>query len=230
LEFTSSGNDFALGLRDLKTKSSSDTLEVFREMLTDITDRLKETHSEAGKEILLAIRHTMSDSAATEKKFNQLVQDLINEVLPVFRRVGDQLEAEDACLVIRLKNWFCGLHQLVHMAEIVSAVSLTAEKGHFQGLGPIHNPSFRGSGESGAARTVRTACKAFARGADEKNGCFGKLSTFINPILEEKFHARVDSKIRQKTLSYITCQPLTGQDIFFRADHLATWLGVGPGG
>jgi hypothetical protein len=37
---------------------------------------------------------------------------------------------------------------------------------------------------------VRTACKAFARGADEKNGCYGKLSAFIQPILHDKFGAR----------------------------------------
>jgi hypothetical protein len=186
----SNGNNFALGLRDLKTKSSSDTLEVFRQMLDDVTTRLKETRSEAGKELLLAIRFTMSDRAATEKKFNELLQDLINEVLPTFRRVGHQLEAEDAAVAFPVKNFFCGLHIMGQMATTVSAASLVAEKGHFNGPGPIHNPTFRISGESDANRLVRTVCKAFARGADEKNGVFGKLDGFLKPILKEKFQAR----------------------------------------
>jgi hypothetical protein len=55
--------------------------------------------------------------------------------------------------------------------------------------GPIQNPMFRAAGESGATRTVRPACKAFARGSDEKNGCYGKLFSFIKPIVKESFNA-----------------------------------------
>jgi hypothetical protein len=92
-------------------------MEVFQEILDDVTTRCKTTTSETGKKLLTKIRHTMSDAAATEKKFNKLVEALINEILPEFRKVGDELEEQDAEVVIRLKNWTCGLHIMVHKAE-----------------------------------------------------------------------------------------------------------------
>ena len=76
------GNVFATGLRELKSKSAANTLEVFLQILEDIDRRHDQTGSEIGKRILAAIRRTMSDRAACEKKFNELVADLVNEVIP----------------------------------------------------------------------------------------------------------------------------------------------------
>lgn len=69
------GNYFALGLREMATKSAQNTLDTFKEILQDIADTRKETHPQsAGNEIVCNIQNTMSDRAATELKFNELLE------------------------------------------------------------------------------------------------------------------------------------------------------------
>jgi hypothetical protein len=175
----------------LATKSSEDTLRVFKEVLQDIEDVCADDLSDAGKLILCSIQNTMSDHAATEVKFNKLLEIFINEVHELMRNSPGGLQGGDGVLVIKLSNYFCGIHSLVHYAECADKAGSEAEKGHFEGsAAPIFNPQFQVSGESGAARLVRTTCKALARGADEKSGIYAKAVPFLRPILKEKFSAR----------------------------------------
>ena len=68
------GNYMLLGLRDMTTKSSSDTLETFKEILSDI-NAASEAETDVGKKILCNIKNTMSDRAAMETRFNALLKD-----------------------------------------------------------------------------------------------------------------------------------------------------------
>jgi len=184
------GKEWVLGLRDLKTKSSEDTLHVFKEIISDINDRSKNTKSPVGKIILTHIGNTMTDRAPTELKFNRLLEAYINEVAPHVKAAADGLlEPEDVQVIIRLNEFFCGLHSLVHFANVVCTTSSKIEVEHFEGQLPILNPTMQKAGESGAARTVRTSCKAFARGANEQCGIYGKVSSFLKPILKDKFNS-----------------------------------------
>ena len=70
-----------LGLRDTATKSSSDTLDTFKEILCD-SDAATEDETYVGKKILSNIKNTMSDRASTETKFNELLKDYRESVLP----------------------------------------------------------------------------------------------------------------------------------------------------
>uniref|UniRef100_A0A8W8JEX1 Uncharacterized protein n=1 Tax=Magallana gigas TaxID=29159 RepID=A0A8W8JEX1_MAGGI len=112
------GNYFALGLREMATKSAQNTLDTFKEILQDIADTRKETHPQsAGNEILCNIQNTMSDRAATELKFNELLESYREEVLPQVRADYNTMNDEEKETVSRLNNFFCGLHGLVHMAN-----------------------------------------------------------------------------------------------------------------
>ena len=86
--------------------------------------------------------------------------------------------------LIKLNNFFCGLHGLVHIAESANAALQEAEKQHFPGQVPISDPRFRKANESGVCRLVRTACQAFALGGDAKSGCHGKFKVFIEESLK----------------------------------------------
>ena len=90
-------------------------------------------------------------------------------------------------------NFFCGLHSLVHIAEASLKALVQAEMGLFDGDVPRPSSSFlqsRNSSEPGACRLVRTAYKAFARGAGEKSGCHGPFSSFVKPVLKQyKMHS-----------------------------------------
>ena len=97
------------------------------------------------------------------------------------------MEEADAEVVTKFLNVYCHLHTLVQAADVAVAGTLSAEKGHFDGIAPIMNPSFLRQGQSGLARLVETTANAFARGADEKNGVYGKFQVEIKPILRDTF-------------------------------------------
>ena len=63
----STGNLWVLGLRDIETKSSEDTLKVFKEILSDINDIGDRANDEISRDILKHICATLSDRAATEE-------------------------------------------------------------------------------------------------------------------------------------------------------------------
>ena len=60
----------------------------------DIDDRFERTNSPVGKKILAAVRNTMSDKAACEKKFNRLVEDLINELIPQIEGLLPEMDSK----------------------------------------------------------------------------------------------------------------------------------------
>lgn len=66
------GNLWVLGLRDIETKSTNNTLEVFKDLLNDLDERSDSTENQVSKDIICHIKATMSDRAATEVKFNEL--------------------------------------------------------------------------------------------------------------------------------------------------------------
>ena len=96
-------------------------------------------------------------------------------------------------------NFFCGLHSLVHFAETCAKAVCEVEKDVYPEKSPISPGSFNKDGESGTLRLIRTASKAFARGADEKSGCHLAFVTSISDFLKE-------NKIRSLKLV-----PLRGQ-------------------
>jgi len=74
----SNGSFYTLGMRELTTKSGKDTLQVLKEILTDIDEVAKDTDNQTSKEILTNITSTMSDSASTEVKFNESCSTLLS--------------------------------------------------------------------------------------------------------------------------------------------------------
>lgn len=57
------------------TKSGQDTLSTFQSILSDIDQVSSKTENSVCKHILLNIVSTMSDRAATQQKFNTLLED-----------------------------------------------------------------------------------------------------------------------------------------------------------
>ena len=79
-----------LGLREISDKSSSQTLETFKEISHGIDDNIENPASQQsfGDQILANIRFTMSDRAATCKSFNNLLEDYRLSVLPEVEKIG----------------------------------------------------------------------------------------------------------------------------------------------
>ncbi|XP_041369492.1 uncharacterized protein LOC121383482 [Gigantopelta aegis] len=80
-------------------------------------------------------------------------------------------------------NFFCGLHLLVNLAE-VSNISLAKFENSLErqdkGAATLSaTASFTKKSELGVVRFVRTACKVFTKGGDEKNGAYRAFSDYI---------------------------------------------------
>lgn len=182
----SSGTLWVLGLRDIETKSASDTLKVFQQILQDIDEKSCEEGSETSRKIVSHIVATLSDRAATEVKFNSLLYDFRKEILPLtYHNYDDFSEAEKSSLEY-MCNFFCGLHALVNFAEASKSSIKETEVNMFNGDIPCYNKTCNGS-DPGVCRLVRTASKAFGvgSGGDEKSGCQGQFRTFASDFLRE---------------------------------------------
>ena len=100
------GNMYVLGLRLLPTKSSSDTLSVFHEILDDIDLACNTTTNEKSLSVFTSIKATMSDRAATEIKFNSLLESYRKSILPLTLDNYSYFSESEKLSVDRLYNFF----------------------------------------------------------------------------------------------------------------------------
>ena len=74
-----------MALRDLASKSAVDTCDTFKEVLADLSKAKEGEKNPIGVQILIAIIRSMTDNAATEVKTMQLIENYINETLPLVK-------------------------------------------------------------------------------------------------------------------------------------------------
>ena len=84
---------------------------------------------------------------------------------------------EEQLSVSKLCNFFCSPHVFVHMEDTCSKSLLEVEKETFADA-PILDKSFKTNSELGAVRLVRTCCKAFSKGGDERSGQYCNFNTY----------------------------------------------------
>ena len=108
----------------------------------------------------------MSDRAATELKWHQQIEKYRKNILPEMSNNWDKLTDEERRPIEKLHNFYCGLQSYVHSAEVSGAALLS-----FELRDQDKGPRIILGNEPGSVRLIRTAAKAFARGADEMSGC-----------------------------------------------------------
>ena len=188
--FNITGSDsklYVLGLRDLLTKGGKDTLDVFRDILSDL-DKVyyKPEIGDVSQDILFHLRNVMSDRASSEKKFGELLEAYRREILPKVKADWNELDAEVQDKIAKMHFFYCVMHVLVHFAECDNFSIMEGESAHFDGQIPVHDVRYRKKSESGTLRLIRTACKAFAFGGDLKAGCHSRFLLWIQPWLKER--------------------------------------------
>ncbi|KAJ8321396.1 hypothetical protein KUTeg_001052 [Tegillarca granosa] len=155
------------------TKSGQDTLESLKSILSDIDHVSQFSENVVSKTILLNIMSTMSDRAATQQKFNNLLEEY--RKIMIMENLGEawfEMTEDEQMSISKLNNFFCGLHALVHMAEAANSCIKVVEEASFESV-PIFDPGFKVPNESGTTRLLRTCSKAFSMGGDEKSGVYG---------------------------------------------------------
>ena len=103
---------------------------------------------------------------------NQKIEDWINDVVSQIEAAAPHLEEADREVLVKLQNHYCGIHHLVHFADVMSTAANEAEMAEFDGEPPAHALSFKkNANESKTVAMIKKACKAFAPGGDDKSGC-----------------------------------------------------------
>ena len=127
------GNLWVLGLRDKETKSADTTLKVFKEILNDLDKISDVAESQVSKDIICHITATMSDRAATEVKFNALLEQYRKEILPLTYYNYHTFTDHETISLERMSNFFCGLHALVNFADVALKSLQEVENVIFEG-------------------------------------------------------------------------------------------------
>jgi hypothetical protein len=100
-----------LGLKEIETKSTKDTLAVFQQILTDLDNSSND--DSVSKEIITHTTATISDRAATEVKFNELIEQYRTLAYHTY----DTFTEKEKSAIQNMSNFFCGLHALVNYDE-----------------------------------------------------------------------------------------------------------------
>lgn len=154
----------------MPSKSAADTMDALKFIL----NRIDNASSGIGRVSLLmmkSFKSTTSDSASTEKHFNNLLQVYRAEILPVLMEERNRLTLAEREEYENMYNFFCQLHPLVHFAEACAKGCGEAERGHF-GNKPTDDVQVSRD-HSTTVRLMRTASKALARGGCDKSGIYG---------------------------------------------------------
>ena len=115
-----------LGLRDMSDKSAATTLDTFKNILDDISDMCESYRTNNvtshGLNILCNIRDFMSDRTQTNLAFTAILEQYRRDVMPMFVDSWNSLSEDERLVTVKVNNFFCGLHLLVHFAECLSPI------------------------------------------------------------------------------------------------------------
>eukprot|EP00117_Sycon_ciliatum_P048351 scpid60247/ scgid34434/ len=169
----SSEGQLTMSVSDVASGSAEHTLTLFKEVIGELSAVGEHTgRTNAGEKLLCSLQNTMTDRAAVNAKFNELLgkyrQDVLSATVPDWDELSDQEKAS----LSKMNNHFCGLHMLVNLAEQCNAVLREYESSQVEG------EAAKSSEEAGAIRLIRTACKAFERHGSEKAGRMVDFATF----------------------------------------------------
>ena len=170
---TSDGDVYMLGMRDVASGDSESTLKLLLDVLGDVASVSKGELHETVDKMLVNVKNTMSDRAAAERKFGELLHEYRKKVVPSVVSGWGDMSGEERMNVERMNNFFCGMHFLVALAEQAD-VSMKMYERLIFGEDEVGARSFMagksGVNESGAVRLVRTVYKAVQDRGCERAG------------------------------------------------------------
>ena len=162
---------YTLGIRHVFSGSAKNTLETFQEILSDIDSIQKALGGNArSAEIVTKLKNTMSDRHAAEKLFNELLREYRAEILPTVAKDWENMTKTEREQLMRVNNFFCGLHFLVGLADCAEETLKVWEAKH---------TLQESSGSSGTQRLVRTACKAFHHKGCQQCGSYTLFHVYL---------------------------------------------------
>ena len=218
----------------MNNKAASATLDTFKEILSDISDlcddNLENNKLSSGYHILCNIRDFMSDRAKTNIAFTQLLIEYRKDIMPDVIDGWNDFTEEQKHACSKINNFFCGLHLLVNFAECASPAlkefdALYKDQGESDVIGELENEFqaderdeiFLSKFDGQELTLLRFCAKSFARGVDEKSGCFSDFSSYCRDKNEKKNFI----SFRGNRFNIIF---LMGEIIYYHKNHVIDFL------
>jgi hypothetical protein len=163
---------YSLEMRHVFSGSSINTLETFKEILSDVDDVYKALGRDSiSSQVLLKIKNTMSDRHSAEKLFNEMLHDYRAEVLPTVVENWQVMSETERKQLTRMNNFFCGLHYIVGLADCTDEVLKLWEA--------ASDDTESISASSGTQRLIRTASKALHHRGSQKAGSSALFRAYL---------------------------------------------------
>ena len=174
---------FSLGVVDMKCGTAAHTLEKLKEVLSDVSDVCSAASlpGDVGLQIVGKLKNTMSDRCAVQKSFNELLLDYRAEVLPNVIEGWESLSDDAQQSMLRMNNFFCGMHLIVGFATQAVKALAEWEKEFFQGrkVGANTVPGVYEKKESLVQRLIRTATSTFEKHGNEQAGAVASFQAYL---------------------------------------------------
>ncbi|XP_072177862.1 uncharacterized protein [Diadema setosum] len=169
-----------IGMGESVGGTAQTTLDTLLGLLHEISDMPGST--QGVNKIIRNIKNTMSDRHVAEKKFNELLKEYRQNILPEIVDGWEEMNSDEKEQFKSMNNFFCGLHYVVGLADYASKTIQAWEKMIF-GDDRVGAESLSGmhveSGECGTVRLVRTICKSVQDRGCERSGKPVEFRSFL---------------------------------------------------
>uniref|UniRef100_A0A8R1IFU8 Uncharacterized protein n=1 Tax=Caenorhabditis japonica TaxID=281687 RepID=A0A8R1IFU8_CAEJA len=112
--FSTDGMFTCLGIKQVAEKSAQTAITA----LEAVVSQLPEAPTDLFKKFIIAVRSTISDSARTEVKFNDLLQSLRNEAIPGVMENYEELSESEKTEISKFSQYFCQLHVVSNFTKV----------------------------------------------------------------------------------------------------------------
>eukprot|EP00057_Strongylocentrotus_purpuratus_P026366 XP_011680840.1 PREDICTED: uncharacterized protein LOC105446121 [Strongylocentrotus purpuratus] len=159
-----------IGMRESEGGTAQIALDTLLSILQEVSDMPGSTHTV--QKMIANIKNTMSDRHIAEKKFNNLLKEYRESILPNIVEGWADMNNEEQAKFASMNDFYCGLHFLVGLADYSSTALQTWERMIFgdDKVGAETVPGVHVESGCGTVRLVRTICKAVQDRGCEKAG------------------------------------------------------------
>ena len=180
---TDQGQTLAVGIREVSSGDTKTQLNVLIDIFSEIEESLQSLEENVSNKIIFPIKNIISDRHIVQKKFNVVFQNYCAPGLPTLFENWDTLSENIQENLIKVNDFFWGLHFLVGLADQTEIALKAWDKLLYDDrpIGSLANGGYS-KGESGTLRLIRTTCKSVQTHGCEKSG---RISDFYTYLTEE---------------------------------------------
>ncbi|XP_035661622.1 uncharacterized protein LOC118405900 [Branchiostoma floridae] len=194
LQASCGGKTATMGLQEVTSGVAEEQLEAFKftcnkmAQLTASPERVEARYNE----LVSSFKNTMGDGAASQKRFNQLLEEYRQEILPHVQQNWETLTTQQQESLSKMNHMYCNLHALIGFAtyadEALTELETKVWRARDGPLGVEDLREFQDKNgryswplkDSATQRLVRTTCSAFGPEGSQSAGRIQAFKDFLH--------------------------------------------------